>query len=318
MKKTLIIPLLLSQLAASSFSLAQSSPPDSMLTGQMALNLTPSAQVPFNTIPSRVGKQGVDDLYQQFASHYHGFGISDKNRTLDFDFIMGLDNSQRAIKLRHQLSLAMSEKWPLDKFAEFGFISADNHNFEYDLRKSPHLALPSDLFKYLNFEGVMTVYSPKLLSRGFRQSDLTILQQYIAQHNPDKILQQQELKYSISQLPIYKQLVSSRLTSKLSSTPLQPTVHYHHHFKAWEYLSSYRRQNVWRNWGLELLTKLDLQRQRILKGFLLGSLNAGVSIGSNSLEEDRAALMIWEENVRSGRMEQQMTEAINQQNKESL
>ena len=149
-------------------------------SGQFVLDENTPATIPSESIPTYIGIEGLDDLYDRYRQHYGPY-VRDENRLeVDFEFLAGLKNHQTAIELQTLFDLALNERLPLGGLTEFGFTVEDKRNYSYNLKEQPHLALASELFNEITDVSDIEFSAPYLIKKGFRQSDVAILKQSVS------------------------------------------------------------------------------------------------------------------------------------------
>ncbi len=274
-----------------------------ILTGELALNHTLAADIPPSSIQTRIGKEGLDDLYNRFEQHYGEFVRKDNPRKVDFDFIMGLKSSQINFELNYLFNVGLDEGLPIEKFTRFGIGEQSNGRFSYNFTQSPYLASPKSLFTMLSSDKRVVSFSPLLLERGFRNHDIEIIMKHIKTNNLQNMLREQEVFYLHNNLTFLKQAIALKMI-------LSPEK-YEHKLASLSYISDFLRQLVFRNWALLLMNKLDAQRQRILKTLLIERLNGDVSFSRSSRNKNASRFARSINNIDMKRYNKEVNEMIN-------
>lgn len=274
-----------------------------VLTGELALNHTLAADIPPSSIQTRIGKEGLDDLYNRFEQHYGEFVRKDNPRKVDFDFIMGLKNSQVSFELDYLFNVGLDEGLPIEKFTRFGITEQNNGRFTYDFGQSPYLASPKSLFTMLTNDKRVSSFSPLLLAKGFRLNDIKIIRDHIKNKSLKNMLHEQEVFYLRNNLTLLKQAIALKMI-------LSPEK-YEHKLASLSYISNFLRQVVYRNWALLLMSKLDSQRQRILKALLIERLNGDVSFSRSSRNKSAERFARSINNIDMERYNKEVNEMIN-------
>lgn len=183
------------------------------------------------------------------------------------------------------VGLALDERVPLKDLAEFGLVAQANGTYVVDLQKFPQWSpLDARLFRLTNPE-VMQEYEPALRARGFRQSDLAVLREYLATHDPrlSRYAEGRELIDTFA-----KRLQSRRRAGQ--PVNLDEAL-------AFRYQKVALRDESERHWAVALLDALDPQRQRILAAFLFDEFESSLTLGTPSaplgetLEQEVAPLV---------------------------
>jgi hypothetical protein len=307
-KKRFLLPLLALGLTATVQANAQSQAQTTsteILTGELALNHTLGIDIPPNSIQTRIGKEGLDDLYNRFEQHYGEFVRKDNPRKVDFDFIFGAKNAQTTMELTYLIELAMQEGLPIERFERFGIKSLGDQSYDYNLKQSPHLALPRNLFTTLSSASDIKVHASDLLKKGFRQVDLSILKKYLKKNNNKSESDSDTLAY-ITYLSDNIEFFESIVQKKQILSP----GYYQHNLKKLSYIRSYIGFNSKRNWALTLLSQLDSQRQRILKSYLIETMSNQISITATPSDSGNAA---FEKLVESGQFSEDITNYLGKQ-----
>ena len=263
-------------------------------TGQFVLDENTPATIPIEPIPTYIGQDGLENLYKRFRQHYGPYVRDENPQKVDFEFLAGLKNHQATIELQTLFDLALNERLPLEGLAEFGITVENQRNYTYNLKQQPHLALASELFNKLTEVSDVDINSPYLIERGFRQSDLDTLKQFLSQFDTGYIehkLQKEQIRYVQEALPSMKAAVAKKMVLSTDSYYRKMLVmaYYRHHVE----------QNVWRNWGLKMMATLDPQRQRILADYLVEKITGLVSM--TSVKTPNKALS-WERRIESGEL----------------
>lgn len=269
-----------------------------ILTGELALNHTLAADIPPSSIQTRIGKEGLDDLYNRFEQHYGEFVRKDNPRKVDFDFTFGAKNAQTTMELNYQLGLAIEERLPMERFSKFGITKENGGSFRYDLEHSPHLASPHDFFAALTTASSIRILSYSLLKVGFRQNDIPTLKSYLVlADNERKKPTRAFITYLDEKLDFFE-------TTFKSKQVLKPE-HYQQIIGQPSYIRHYLNFNHHRNLALTLLSRLGPHPQRILISYLVESLNTRVALSPSPVLES-GALSSFERRLNSGQLRQKI------------
>jgi hypothetical protein len=245
-----------------------------------------------------VGDEGITKLYERYKSHYGEFMRKDNPREVDFDFIFGLKTSRMNMELRYLLGLALDEGVPLYSFEEFGIVYSNDGTYEIEYEKHPHLALPRNLFLTLTTKQDVEFFTRELISRGFRQTDLAILEKYLEQYPMNKTPKTYSYDYFT-----YLSGKMSELTQTVKHKNQLPPAKYRQIMGQPRFARDYISYKIQRNWALTLLAKLDPQRQRILKSFLMERLTSKTNSHPSGPPDDFSYL---EQQLLSGERQKQM------------
>ncbi|NQZ06311.1 MAG: hypothetical protein HRT35_04035 [Algicola sp.] len=282
-----------------------------ILTGELALNHTLAADIPPDTIQTRIGKEGLDDLYNRFEQHYGEFVRKDNPRKVDFDFIFGAKNAQTTMDLHYQLGLAIEERLPMERFAKFGITSKDDGSFSYDLKHSPYLATPNNLFAALTTASSIRILSYSLLKKGFRQNDIPTLKSYLT------LATNERGKPNLAYITYLNEKLSFFETTFESKQVLKPE-HYQQVIGQPSYIRHYLNFNHHRNLALTLLSQFKAHPQRILISYLVASLSTQVSLAPSSPPKNGAPSR-FERELKSGQLRQKIKSHLNtHQNGENI
>jgi hypothetical protein len=154
------------------------------------------------------------------------------------------------------VTLALDEGTPLGDLSPFGLTKREDGRYQIDLRAFPQWEpLDSRLYMFTNPD-VFESYVPALAARGFRDSDVTALRSYLANHDPRLAIHAEG-----------RQLVDSfarRLQiERRAAQPLDVQ-----EVLAYRYQKERIKSEARRQWAVGLLDTLDRQRQRILVSLL--------------------------------------------------
>jgi len=220
----------------------------------------------------QMDSEGLERLYLDFEQHFGPY-IAEGHKVVDYSFVMSKDTSFETFTLMRRLHLAMEEGLPLaslKRFKRFGVIIDKDGRYSIDYQVAPHLADAQRLFALTSTSKMMM--SQYLLKRGFRQSDVDIIYDYVLTNDISQASDSAYYQFYLSQQTELQQLVWQRFAlSKQAIT--QQIMSLSFAVSAIDYQSK-------RNWAIGLMNRLDKQRQRILAKVLIESIN-GVLEGSN-------------------------------------
>jgi hypothetical protein len=168
--------------------------------------------------------------------------------------------TNKALFLEHfdlewQLNRAVDDRLPLDDLSAIGLVKREDGSIQVDLKSFPQWASFTDtlvaLMPTMNFD----VVGPLLVNRGFRETDLSALRNYLATHDVKAATAAKTLplaigfsrlvkKYDKLKLPVGKDLVYSFLYQREKAEALAK-----------------------RDWAEGLLRVLDAQRVRVLQSY---------------------------------------------------
>jgi hypothetical protein len=154
-------------------------------------------------------------------------------------------------KLWHLVGLAVDAGYDLSALEEFGLIKEQNVYAIY-YQNHPQWARISGLFTSLQKPEDLQYAANPLMRRGFSQFDIDILRKYLSENNPQK------------QMLAAERAIIAQYTPQ---TAMETAVPFASALKAHEAL---RKATVdsWNQWGVNLLNKLSLHKQRILLAYL--------------------------------------------------
>ena len=263
----------------------------------MELSTMADLEHPDYHIPTHIGEEGLETLYQQFEQHFGDYLSENPRCQLTYQFIMGKRSSFETFKLLELYQTAMEEGLPLKRFDKFGLIQRGNGKFkyDYDYDAAPHLANTDMFFSLTSFpKGFMEHY---LLPKGFRHSDIKIIRGYV--HNNDMIPQGKQLLFDFytTNFDQIKQMVKQRHVLSTQTVTAQAM--------QLSYTRSYMLHMLQRNWAITLLQQLDKQRRRILLQVLITKIS-GTRAGTN---KPNTLVDHYIKLIESGSLEQQLKDA---------
>jgi hypothetical protein len=157
--------------------------------------------------------------------------------------------------LYYSVTLTMDEGKRLRNMDAYGLIANTDGTYTVDLKKFPQWAPLDTRLDVLTDPDVLEGYEPILKARGFRDSDLAAMRDYLATHDN----QQLTLPDSKQLADSFAQRIHQRDAAGLP-TDLEEA-------RAFRYQLAKVRFEGNRQWALGLLDTLDNQRQRILASF---------------------------------------------------
>jgi hypothetical protein len=193
-------------------------------------------------------------LGSRFEAHFQTFERKQKDAD-PAAFMRDQRAHQQWSDLFFTLRLALDERLPLQDLAEFGLVAQADGSYVVDLRKFPQWQpLAARLYRLSNPE-VFESYVDALRARGFRDSDLATLRQYLATHDPrSRVLAEGR--------PLIETF-ARRLQQRPAAVPLNLE-----EMLAYRYQKDSLKAEIERQWAVELFDTLDPQRQRILASLL--------------------------------------------------
>ena len=221
-------------------------------------------------IRTNINEHNIDDLYRRFEQHYGDFIGENPKRQVDYQFVMGKASSLKTFELLEWHQRAMEEGFNVERFNKFGIVVDKewSYNIDYDL--NPHLAEEGPFYSFLQTSRQMK--KNFLLCRGFRETDIDIIQDYVAQNDIETMTEAKMMDYYEAILP---ELKTSFAYDKIYSEERLKQ-----QLNAFSYGRKYIEYQLHRNWLIGLMNKLDNQRQRILKQFLADNIH-GARAGGN-------------------------------------
>lgn len=88
--------------------------------------------------------------------------------------------------LQWRLARALDEQKPLGDLSEFGLISREDGSYSVRLKDYPQWAPLDSLLTVLRDPAVFESYATQLQARGFRDSDLEVMKEYVEKNNPQR------------------------------------------------------------------------------------------------------------------------------------
>jgi hypothetical protein len=158
-------------------------------------------------------------------------------------------------ELKWLLTRAVDDRLPLEGFSAIGFVKRENGSIEIDLNAFPQWASFPDtlvaMMPTMNYD----VAGPLLINRGFRESDIAAIKNYLATHDLSAAMAAKTLPIAVS---------FSRLVKKYDGLKLAVS-------RDLVYSFIYQREKAealtQREWAEGLLLVLDAQRVRVLHSF---------------------------------------------------
>ena len=158
-------------------------------------------------------------------------------------------------ELKWLLTRAVDDRLPLEGLSAIGFVKRENGSIEIDLNAFPQWASFTDalvaMMPTMNFD----LTGPLLINRGFRESDIAAIKNYLATHDLSAASAAKTLPIAIS---------FSRLVKKYDGLKLAVS-------RDLVYSFIYQREKAeamtQREWAEGLLQVLDAQRVRVLHSF---------------------------------------------------
>ena len=212
-----------------------------------------------------------------------------------FELLVDEELVYQGVELFYLSHLSIDLRKMAGNFDTVGFTQQSRQHFVVNYNKSLHLVLPKKMFYISQAEQGFFV-EQGLLERGFRQSDLAVLREYAQQFDPSVEITRNNLQYVKVNLPKFKRLVNN-----------DDLINF---FTSYVYINRYHSEQAWLNWGLGLLQRFDLQRQRILKSYLLERLAIKANIYATPVKESKIGLQQFVDDTRSGKFEQRMNEHL--------
>ncbi|NQZ06309.1 MAG: hypothetical protein HRT35_04025 [Algicola sp.] len=215
-------------------------------------------------IQTVIGKDGLNDLYDQFATHYGEFVTGINTTKVNFDFIMDVQSGETAMLLQYLYIQAQRENLVLDSFIDFGIPPHKSGGFRLAHQKSPHLVSLKYFIDPLTSAKFFERNAKLLIKRGFKEEDINVINQYQQQHPSSKINQQ--IRQSSMN---FINDNSAFLTKTIASKSTIPPAQYQSTFDKIFYVADYYKFHHNRNWAMALMAKLEPKQQKILKTVLI-------------------------------------------------
>lgn len=272
---------------------------------EMAINEITALEISNDNVQIKVGKDGLNKLYNRFEQHFQHIAAEGHDKESLYNFIMGLESSNKSLNLGYLFNVALDEGLPLDRFSAFGINKVKDKTYSYDLSISPYLATAEQLFRPIEGESSIDFSSHELIRRGFRQIDIEMMKNYVSNHNKVQELLALQISYLDAIRPGLEQTVE--LNHVINPNYIEQEL------LKLDYHGLYMRQRVWRNWALGLLATLDLKRQNALRIFLIDNLKSNVTKTANASGRSLAGRIA---KIKTKNFGQQLKEKLNKNQKE--
>jgi hypothetical protein len=160
--------------------------------------------------------------------------------------------SREQFDLAWKVKRAIDERRPLDELAPVGIVSDVNGHVRIDFNSYPQWLPYEERFATLFAEPNMEGIGRELAQRGFRDTDFAALEKYVATHDLERAVTEQQLPVALS----FNKLVQKfdRTKRTVDSALVMSFV----------YQRAKVRSEVTREWAAGLLQTQDAQRARIL------------------------------------------------------
>jgi hypothetical protein len=163
--------------------------------------------------------------------------------------------SHRWVDLTWQLNLMAQAGQELPDLAEFGLVKQPNGSYLIDVSENPEWETWNLKSSLMRNPQVFELHAKRLRERGFREQDIAILKQHVAQRDQRGAVIDAE-RSIIRSIKAYRSR-TQRLEREID--PLDAA--------SYAYQLDLARDAASKNWVADLLAKLDPQRQRILISF---------------------------------------------------
>jgi len=160
--------------------------------------------------------------------------------------------------LSWKIQRAIDEGRPLPDLAEVGMVATADGGVAFDGRIFPQWMPLHERISTLVPGWDMTVFGPELVRRGFRPSDVTLLQNYVATHDVQRFVAQRALPVAMA----FNKVVAKR-------DRLKQTVDYGLAMSFF-YQQARAKYEASREWTAGLFDVLDAHRTRILAEIIFG------------------------------------------------
>jgi hypothetical protein len=183
---------------------------------------------------------------------------------------MGKESSLKTFELLEWHQRAMEEGFNVERFNKFGIVVDKEWSYNVDYDLNPHLAEMDAVQSFLRTSRQMK--KNFLLCRGFRETDIDIIQNYVAQNDTETMAEAQMIDYYEAILP--------ELKASFSYEKVYSEERLKQQLNAFIYGRKYIEYKLHRNWLIGLMSILDNQRQRILKQFLTENIKGAMAGGN--------------------------------------
>lgn len=185
------------------------------------------------------------------------------------------------------LSRTIDQRESLDELADYGIARMADGSYSVDLKRFPQWDSLDQRMKTLLDLGSLDETMPALKQRGFRDSDIGALREYLKHHNPDLAVIAESAPLTESFALSVKERAAGG--QRLSFAEMM----------AYSYQTARSVNEVYRTWALGVLDSLDHQRQRVLVSYLMEA-KRRVSISGGDPEATQASLRYLEGFLLSG------------------
>jgi hypothetical protein len=163
--------------------------------------------------------------------------------------------AREQFNLAWTIQRAIDEKKPLPDLADVGIVPNPNGGVQINSKAFPQWLPLYERISSLLPSWDTTQYGPELIRRGFRESDITLLKEYLDTHDVQRMGAQRALPIA---------LAFNKVVAKYDKVkrPVEPALAI-----SYFYQQALARAESSREWTAELLAVLDPQRTRILIAF---------------------------------------------------
>ena len=197
--------------------------------------------------------RGGAELKTQAESYFESFARLRSASPLDIVTNKAL--TQERFELKWQIQRALEDKRPIDDLAALGLEKYGN-GYRVDYNQFPQWEPPSERLVALMPTMSMENVRPMLIARGFRESDVAKLSDYLDTHDLKAAMAARTLPIAISFSKVVKKY------DKIKRTVGQDLVF------SFLYQRSKVEAEVQRAWAEGLVRTLDDQRVRVLQSYL--------------------------------------------------
>jgi hypothetical protein len=284
------------------FALAANAAPASILSNvEFQSDHTLAVDIPDSQIITHVGKEGMAPLFQRFMDHYGQFIDPENPRELDFEFVMGFKNYETARQLEHLFYLALNEGQDMSAFKVFG-IEVNGRTIKYSSLGHKIFRSSSDIFRSIAMASAPEHYKKYMTRIGLKMVDIIQIIQYCDNYGGNVMID----KLGKANLT-YLETITSKLLYTIKHKKQLSEKEYRLTLMRPSYVTKFISEQIWRNWGLELLQQLEPQAQKALISYL--PIDPG-GISSTQSMHSKTYIQRIEQKLKSGRWKLDINAAL--------
>ena len=219
------------------------------------------------------------NLYPLAKQYFTGPGSLPPGETLTPEMVTSRIRLNQFYKLRRLLGLAIDAGYDLSYMAEFGLIKQEQ-GYYIDFKQHPQWASMSSLFIRLRESSDLTLAEYYLAKKGFSQSNIDSLREYLIE-KPAKIIVFQAEQ---SLLKTRQEFLTNAIRSQGNDRENSALKGFQHEILTTHEMVRKIRFDSWNQWAVGLLNSFEKQQQRILLDYLQNRLGS-MAIGGAPINE---------------------------------